>query len=269
MDTAIALVLYPGVATALIGAIVFRRLVEGRRGVRLRGVAAAARSADGLLALVSLALCTAALVLLPWPFHPATSLPLPGSPALLPAAIEGAFLLPALPALLAPAPLTARAASRESQMSLAGRAVVWTAIGAGLWFPAGAIGPELPGRLLILLAGLLALPAAIGVGPFGTERSLSMPEDGLDEPTTGLLRFARSARGATLLAALILAALHPLPLRPSLALALIVACFMVVALLLPRLLAGLPRFTLQAALRWCWWRALPPALIGLAYMAFI
>jgi hypothetical protein len=211
------------------------------------------------------------LALLPWPLHPAAAWSWVGSPAALWAALEGAFLLPVLAGLLAPASLGERAASREAQIGVAGRCVVWLAIGIALWAGAGWGARELPGRVLAGLAGLLALPAAIGVGPFGAERSLNAAgaEEGLDEATASLVRFARTARGAALLAMLIVTSLPPALFQPWVALLLIAGLFMLVALLLNRIAGTLPRLTLPAALRWCWWRALPLAVAGLVYVIFV
>jgi hypothetical protein len=269
LEVAISLLLYPGLALALLLAIVFRWLAEGRAPrPRLRFPAL---GGDVIAGLASIALAALSLALLPWPLHPAGEGGWIGSPLALWVAVEAAFLAPLLPGLLAPAALAARAAAREGQISAAGRFVVWLAIGTLLWSGAeGAMG-ELPGRALAALAGLLALPAAAGVGPFGAERSLSAAgaEEGLDEAAADLLRFARTLRGAALLAALIVAALSRVLLRPPVALALIVALFLVFALLLGRAALALPRMTLPAALRWCWWRALPLAVGGLVYVMIV
>src|SRR5262249_40336308 len=146
--------------------------------------------------------------------------------------------------------------------------VIWLAIGTALWSGAGWAPIELPGRALAALAGLLALPAVAGVGPFGAERSLSAAgaEEGLDEATAGLLRFARTQRGAALPAGPIVAALPPALLRPPVALALIIVLFLSAALLLRRVALALPRLTLPGALHWCWWRALPLAVAGAVYV---
>jgi hypothetical protein len=229
-------------------------------------------SADGLAGLASILLAALALVLLPWPLHPAAGRTWIGSPLALWIVLEGAFLAPLLPGLLAPSPLAARAALREAQIGAAGRFVIWLSVGAALWAAAGWAAGALPGRALAALAGLLALPAAVGTGLFGAERSLSAAgaEEGLDEATADLLRFARSVRGAALLVVLILASLPdqasvPL-LSPPLVLALIAALFAIIGLVLRRLALALPRLTLPDALRWCWWRALPLALAGLVYL---
>src|SRR5215212_102423 len=269
-NLALSLLLYPGLALVFILAVVFGWLAERRVSFGwLRGAAWA--SLDGLLSLASIALAALTLALLPWPLHPAAGWAWVGSPAALWAALEGAFLLPVLAGLLAPTSLGQRATSREAQISVAGRCVVWLAIGVALWAGAGWAARELPGRALAGLAGLLALPAAIGVGPFGAERSLNAAgaEEGLDEATASLVRFARTARGAALLAVLIVASMPTALFQPWVALLLIAGLFILVGLLLNRVAVALPRLTLPAALRWCWWRALPPALVGLLYLIVI
>jgi hypothetical protein len=269
LEITIAILLYPGLALALALGVIFRSLAEGHlpRG-RLR---VPPLSGDGLAGILSILLAALALLLLPWPLHPAAGWSLIGNPLLLWVAIEGAFLMPVLPGILAPSPLAARAAIREAQIGIAGRFVVWLAIGVALWSGAGWTTIALPGRGMAALAGLLGLPAAIGAGPFGAERSLSeaAAEEGLDEATADLLRFARAVRGAALLAALLVASLPLALTRPPLALALIAALFVVIVLTLRRIGLALPRRTLPDALRWCWWRALPLAAAGLVYLIII
>lgn len=267
MEIARSILLYPGLALALILGLLFGWLVVERAPFgRPRALPF---SAAGLSGVVSILLAALALALLPWPLHPAAgrSWIASSNPLLFWCALEGAFLAPALPGLLAP-PFGARAASREAQIGLAGRFVIWLALGTALWV-AGGWRPELlPGRALAALAGLMALPAATGTGPFGPERSLAPAgaEEGLDEMTAGLLRFARAVRGAVVLAALLVASLPLTLFQPWVALLLIAALFMLIALLLRRLASALPRLTLPGALRWCWWRALPTAIVALIYL---
>jgi hypothetical protein len=268
-------------ALTLVLAALFARLAGGRWLALPRRVPALWGSADGLAGLASLLLSAVALALLPWPLHPAGTQAAVGHPLPIWAALEGAFLATLIPALLAPSPLAARAAQREGQIGLAGRAVIWLALGAALWGGAGWASAHLLGRALAALAGLLALPAAVGVGPFAPEISLSPQgaDEGLDEDTVRLLRLARAARAAALLAALVVASL-PLgtaggrgETSPTAAIAapsgllLALAVFAVIALGLGRAGAGMPRVTLPAALRWCWWRALPVAAAALVLIA--
>jgi len=277
VEMALAALVYPGLVLAIGLALLFGWLTQGRAFFgRVRAVAFW-KSLDALAGVASILFATVALALLPWPLHLAGQM-WGGRPLVLWAAVEGAFLAPLLPGLLAPSPLAARAASREAQIGIAGRFVFWIALGAALWSGADWSWAALPGRALIALAGLLALPGAIGAGPFAAERSLSAAgaEEGLDVGTAGLVRFARTLRGAVLLAALIVASLPAVQpwatatqIRPAFALLLGGALFVVVALLLRQLAAALPRLTLPAALRWCWWRALPLAVAGLVYLIVV
>lgn len=268
MNILFALLVYPGLLLTLLLAALFRAVAE--RQPRPPGSGRLVISRQLLLGMVSIALMAFGLVLLPWPLHPAANWPWVGHLALLWVVIEGAFLLPLLPGLRSAAPLVVRAASREAQVGVAGRAVIWLSIGlalaqAGAWSLL-----DLPGRAVLLLAGLLALPAAASVGPFGAERNLNLVgmEQGLDNLSTVLLCFARTARAAGLLAALIVASLHTVPTQPLFALLIMLALFVVMLLLL-RQTAALPRLTLPAALRWCWWRALPLAVIAFVYLGLV
>ena len=74
---------------------------------------------------------------------------------------------------------------------------------------------------------------------------------------------------AVLLAMLIVVSLPSALLRPWIALLLGAGVFVLVALLLNRLAGLLPRLTLPAALRWCWWRALPLGVAGLVYLMLV
>lgn len=269
MDVVLALLLYPGLALALALALIFGWLITGRLAPSLSRAVPNFAGADGMAGLVSIVLAALALALLPWPFHPAAGRLGAGHPLALWVALEGAFLAPVLPGLRAPSPPAARAAIREAQIGAAGRFVLWLAIGTALWFGAGWSYAALPGRALAALAGVMALPAAAGVGPFAAERSLSAAgaEEGLDEATAGLLRFARTLRGAVVLAMVVVVMLPPA--QPWVALLLIAALFILVALLLRYVSTALPRVTLPAALRWCWWRALPLAIAGMVYLIVI
>ncbi len=73
--------------------------------------------------------------------------------------------------------------------------------------------------------------------------------------------------------ALIVASLPPSAgaarIQPWGAALLAAALFLVVSLLLRQIGGALPRLPLPHALRWCWWRALPLALVGLVYLIVI
>lgn len=265
MELAYALLLYPGLGLAIVLGFVWAWLLDDRRGYRARPGLRALRSIEGVVGLAGMGLSALGLALLPWPLHPIQGWAEPLTIVLAWGAIEGAFLLPLLPALLSTAPAAARAAARELQIGAAGRAIFWLATGGLLgisdsWEPV-----SLAGRLVLLLAGLAALPAAAGLGIFAAERSLGRagPEEGLDEPTAGLLRFARTVRGATLLGVLLASGAAGAPVEARLLLAILVALFVLAALVYRMVMRGMPRMTLVAALRWCWWRGLPLALAGL------
>lgn len=263
MELVFSLLIYPGLLLTLVLGAVLLRLAGAPLAGRFSPMAL--RGGDGFAALLSILLAGIGLGLAPWPLHPARSSALVGQMLLIWVTIESAFLVVLLPPILSRAPLSVRAAAREAQMGVAGRVVIWFALGALI--VAGSAAIDLPGRLAGLLAGLAALPAAAGLGPFGPERSLAPAgaEAGLDEQVKPLLRFARLVRAAALLGVLIIVALpQTLVVGPAgLAVALVLFAAAGIAL---RRLRALPRLTLPAALRWCWWRALPLALAALAYV---
>lgn len=271
VEALLAIAIFPGLVLTLALGGLFRWLLEGAVSAKITVLAAAVRSVEGLLGLASILLAALAMALLPWPLHPAPGWAWVGNPIALWVVIEGAFLLPIIPGLLAQSPFVLRATSREAQISVAGRVVFWLALGAALWVAQGWSAWVLPGRVLAALAGLLALPAAAGVGPFGAERSLSRAgaEAGLDEATTRLLGFARVTRAAVLLVALIVATLPMRELRGELAALLVLALFVTLTLVMRRVFVVLPRLTLPGALRWCWWAGVLPGLIGIAYLVVV
>jgi hypothetical protein len=156
-------------------------------------------------------------------------------------------------------PPVVRAAVREIQLGVVARALLWPALVVGMTLSQQWAGWSLAAHGLILLAGVLALPAAIGWGPFGGEASITPggPEQGLSPAALSLARLARSTRSAALIAALLIASL-PLALAPAwLAPLMIVAGFVVAGALLRRIAGLWPRLTLRDALRFCWMRVLP------------
>lgn len=229
-----------------------------------------ALSADALTALVSIVLAALAFAVLPWPLHPAGAGDWVGHPSLVWVMVEGAFLVPLLTGLLAPSPLAMRAALRDAQISAAGRIVVWLVIGGSLWSGAGWEAYELPGRGLLLVAGLMAIAAVAGIGPFAPDDTLAPAgaEEGADAVARWLASLARHVRGG-LAVALLVAGVIPGPavVQPVPALLLALGLFVVVTLGLRQVRLALPRFTLHMALRWCLWRALPVGLAGVLYLA--
>jgi hypothetical protein len=256
----VALIVYPGLLWTLLLSI----LIALPSRIRLptpRLLADIRHSRYGLLALLSIVLAILAAVLTAWPLHPAARSPV-GNVLCAWIVLEAAALLPLLPGFASALPLAVRAASREAQLGLAGRSIIWVAV-----VVASYAGSNLPGSLLAFVAGLLALPAATGLGPFGPEQSLE-PDRlalGLDEPGVALLPFARLTR-ATVLLGLLASAAHPLwlfgaPVALVLILILAIGCGFIL-----RWATMIPRLTLPAGLSWCWWQTLPLALAGLVYV---
>ena len=116
----------------------------------------------------------------------------------------------------------------------------------------------------------MALPAAIGIGMFRSDTALTgVMTTGLDLSTVALMQLAADVRSTVLIAAVATSmapkAIEPNPLR----LAAVAGAFFVTMVVLRFLVRNQPFTTLSAALRWCWWRALPPALLALLYLRFI
>lgn len=256
---AIAALIYPGLLTTVVAGAIFGLITGGRSGAAWS--AHALRSREGLAALASALFAALGLAALPWPLHPAS----PGSAWLWAwAGFELAFVLPLLPALAAGAPAVARAAIREAQLGTLARAALWGALAAAMplhadWRPA-----TLPAHLLALAAALLALPAAIGWGPFGAETSIT-PEGtqaGLPASVRAIDSWARTLRAGALISAA-LVVLLPSAVGPAwLGLAMLGAGLVTASLALRQLAGRLPRFTLPAALRLCTLGAVPLAALA-------
>ncbi len=269
MNFALTLLFFPGLLFLLVLTLALRVIIErdgpfGR--VRVPGL-----GLESAVAALSVLLAAAGLALLPWPLRPLQPQELAPNPLIPWLAFEGAFLLPMLPGLLSPDPLVNRTAVRELQISVAGRVVLWLALGTLLWQRDAWAINQLPGQVLLAAAALLALPAAISFGPFAGERGLtpSAAEHGLDQATSGFVEFARQARGAAVFAALLLALVPRAQIREPLALVVWAALAVVLALVLRRFNGRVPRLTLPSALRWCWTRALPIAVVGILYLAVV
>lgn len=273
LETALSFLFYPGLLLTVLLAFLFGWLLDRRLpSFPLR---ASLTSVDALASLISIVLAVFALALMPWPFHPAAGRGWIAEPLPLWIALEGAFLVPLLPGLLAPSPLAVRATSREAQIGTAGRFVLWLSVGALLWIGLTWHANDWLARLLFGLAAVMALPAALSVGMFGPERSLNAAgaEEGLDEAIADLVRFARTVRQAVVLAlvavALIANSADSTPAQPVLALIVVGALFVAFSIGLRFAAQRLPRVTLPDALRWCCWRALPVAVAALIYTIIV
>lgn len=266
MNLVVALIFFPLLLVVL--TLALHTLIGGE--LRFGSLRVPPMSGDSVAAGASLLLAACGLALLPWPFSP-VPLNVFGAPLTAWLATEGAFLIALLPGLLIPDALINRATIREAQISLAGRVVLWLAIGTLVWTTANWTALSLPGRLLLALGGVFALPAAAGLGPFSADRSLSplAAERGLDQATLALVQFARQARGTLLFAALGLALVPRTQVQPVIGIVLWFAIVLVGGLILRRLNGRIPRLTLPAILHWCWQRALPVALVGLLYLAVV
>jgi len=263
VDILVALLLYPGLLSIVLLSVLIA--LPARIGLpALQSLGAIRRGHYVALAILSITLAVVAAVLTPWPLHPAARPPV-GNVLVAWVVLEVAALAPLLPGFASGMPLAVRAASREAQLGIAGRSVVWVAIAVAGY--AGTTAVDLPGSLLAFVAGLLALPAATGLGPFGAERSLDpdRPAIGLDEPGMALLRLARLVRAVALFGLLVSAA-HPLwvfgaPVALVLTFLGAIGCGFIL-----RWASMLPRLPLPVGLSWCWWQALPLAVAGLVYL---
>jgi hypothetical protein len=125
----------------------------------------------------------------------------------------------------------------------------------------------LPAIVLGWVAAILALPAAIGVGMFRNDTALTgMMTTGLNLSTVALMQITTDIRAAVLVLT-VTTSLFPYDMTNNwLRLVLIALTTIITMVSLRFLVRNQPFATLAAALRWCWWRALPPALLALAYL---
>ncbi|WP_322820581.1 hypothetical protein [Chloroflexus sp.] len=242
----VALLLYPGILFA-IGLSIGYRILSGRP-LPFPGKMIVSPDLTGGLGVTSLALIGGGLAGLTWPGHP-WSLPFGWISSW--ALFELAAWLPLLPALMAGAPRTVRAALREAQIGMLARAILWGSIATGLAAADNLNGWSLSGHGCILLSALLSLPAAINWGPFGPEPSLG-PQgitEGLSTRSATTLTFTRDTLAAALIAAIWLASL-PIAVLPVWLGLLVIGIGSIITTLGLRWLNGrFPRFSVPAALR--------------------
>lgn len=246
MSGLIALVIYPGAALTIGLGIGYRMLTT--RQLPATDSFLLTKEWIGWLALATLALIAGGLASLPWPWHPA---PLPfgwiGAWGLL----EAAAWLPLWPALSSGSPRLVRAAVREAQIGVVGRAILWSAAAIGLSSASEFNLWSLGGHVLAWLAGLFSLPAAINWGPFGPEPSLG-PQgvtEGMPARPAAALTFARETLAAALIAVVWMAGI-PSELLPSWAALVIIAGGSAITVSSLHWLRGrFPRLSVPAAMR--------------------
>jgi hypothetical protein len=267
VDLIFALFVYPGLIPAVLLTLLFNFLVSQRRLVLPPDLMKAVLSTDGLGAIVSVILAISALVYMPWPFNPAYSNV--AGPLLMWAALEAAFLVPSLVAQTSSSPMVVRGAARSLQIGLAGRIVIWCVFGALYWANQTAGWSVVPAILLAWVSGLLALPAAIGVGMFRNDTALTgVITTGLNLSTVALMQIAADVR-STVLIVMVTSSLVPLDVVSEMVRMIAIIGSTIISMVVIRLMIrNQPFVTLAAALRWCWWRALPPALLAIAYLYY-
>lgn len=266
MDLIFALFIYPGFIPAVLLTLLFNFLVSQRRLVLPPDIMKAILSTDGLGAIVSIILAISALIYMPWPFNAAYSDV--AGPLLMWAALEAAFLVPSLVAQTSSSPMVVRGAARSLQIGLAGRIVIWCAFGALYWANQTWSWDIVPALLLAWIAGILALPAAIGVGMFRNDTALTgVITTGLNLSTVALMQIAADVR-STVLVVMVTSSLIPDVSSDIVRLVAIIASTIVTMVIIRFMIRNQPFVTLAAALRWCWWRALPPAVLAIVYLQF-
>jgi hypothetical protein len=281
VQTIFALLIYPGLLFVLVLGVFYETLTLGRfQRERLAGYLALLRrphawTNEQAMSILSIVLASLGLLLLPWPWYPAAPPPVLWLWSW--GALEAAFLLPLLPAMLVGSPLLARAAVRTAQIGVTGRALLWVALAISLllynnWQLVGANGhsPALAHGLAVL-AAIFAFPLAIGWGAYEAETSLTPDgvDSDLDQTTRELAQFARTVCTAALLAATLLALLPMRLLVAPVALLLWLSIFIAASTPLKLLQGRYPRHTLPGALRRCMWRALPAGAAAVIYLALV
>lgn len=258
------LFLYPGMLTTLVLGWLFGLLANERIAWRPSAWRQASMTTEGVLGLASLLAAGVAPALLPFPF---TATPMASGWVWTWALVEAAFLLPLLPALSTPSPLVARAAIREAQIGVGGRAVLWLALGLALTSGRGAGWLAISATLMALAGAALALPIALGAGPFAAETGVTPggSDGGLTTSVTSLFTTIRTIRAAALVAIAAAALVPTERLGTVSGLGLVSTLFLLGAWLLGRIRGRWVRLPLPVALRFCWFIATPlvVAAVGL------
>jgi hypothetical protein len=268
VDIVFAYFLYPGLLVLALLTLVFGYIVAQRRPVLPPNWRRSLLTIDGFAAVLSMVLAIGASMYMPWPFNPIYTAV--AGPLLMWAALEAAFLVPSLVAQTSGSALVVRGAARALQIGFAGRIVIWCVFGALYWANQSWHVNLLPAYGLAWIAALMALPAAIGIGMFRSDTALTgVMTTGLDLSTVALMQLAADVRSTVLIAA-VATSLAPKGIESApVRMGVVLAAYFVTMVVLRFLVKNQPFTTLSAALRWCWWRALPPALLALIYLRFI
>ncbi|MFV9506222.1 MAG: hypothetical protein AB4911_16860 [Oscillochloridaceae bacterium umkhey_bin13] len=259
----IVALLYPGLLTALGLGLLYHLVLRGRleRPTVVRATRESLAQVGGVVAAVL------GLACLPWPLSPVAMAAWPIAWL----AFELAFLLPLLPALISGTPSLARAAIRAAQLGLWARTLIWAALAVALMLAERWSGVALLVHLLALAAALVALPAALGWGPFGPETRITLEglEAGLAQPERILARLSDDLRGGMLVAAVLVAGLPGAILPPVLGLGLVVVGVALAAALFRNFAGRIPRMTLSAGLRFCLTWSAPLVLVASVALVFV
>ena len=268
MDIVIAYIIYPGLLIIAALTLAFGFIVVQRRPVMPPNWRRSLLSIDGFAAVLSMMLAIGASIYMPWPYNPVYTAV--AGPLLMWAALEAAFLVPSLVAQTSGSALVVRGAARALQIGFAGRIVVWCVFGALFWANQSWQMSLVPAYALAWIAALMALPAAIGIGMFRSDTALTgVMTTGLDLSTVALMQLAADVRSTVLIAAVATSLVPKAITAGSLRLGVVLLAFFLTMIILRFLVRNQPFTTLSAALRWCWWRALPPALLALLFLRFI
>lgn len=266
MNIAIQLLIYPGLLwVALVSLILIAALGRSARGTQaIRKTWAALRGYGSLPHAVSVVLCLITLGLLPWPASPFAPTPVFDLWRIW-ALTEASFLVALLPGLLSSLPTMNRAAVREAQIGVSGRAALWVALLVGLNWRGTAL-LDLGPLLLGAAAALLALPPAAGWQPFSGESGLGLGDADAHLPAEeyGVARWAHDLRSVLLIALVATVFVSAPALAWWQQLVLKVWLAFAVALVGRGMRGGAVHRTLHLALRYCWLLVLPLAAFALA-----
>lgn len=252
---------YPGLAWLVVLVLVVGRIAggPGSGGQALRGMLAALFGRASAARAIAVICGTLALLTLPWPGLPGQT-SWQARPWAMWALIEASAVLSLLPGLMA-GPVASRAAVREFQLGISARLPLWLAVSALLLARPGDA-PQPAVLLLVLIVGLLALPAAGGWAFFdgqavaGAGALWSL----LSEMEAALMHLYWRVRTIFWLA-LLATVLAPIPRTGDWIELLLRSGVIVAGAMLVRGGRGtLVVVPLPVALRWCWWVALPCAV---------